>query len=121
MTTYTILHAKDFPEGTRNGYLKDTLAIADSILHDGYRVVGMIEAESFEDAYMKSQNDWPGHGHNDGWASSPARSTSVGDVIKLGPPGVGGEFHVVAPFGFLYIGEGASDAAIAKAVERILS
>jgi hypothetical protein len=115
MTTYTILHAKDFAEGTRNGYLKDTLAIADSILHDGYRVVGIVEAESFEDAYAKSQNGLAG------WAAVPTRSTSVGDVIKLGPPGVGGEFQTVAPFGFAHIGEGATDAAIADAVQRVLS
>lgn len=119
MTLYTILHAKDFAAGMDRAYAGDTLAVADAILHDGYVVAGVVEAESVEDAYMRSQNDWPGAPAR-GWASVPTRSTSVGDVIKVGPPGVGGEFHIVAPFGFLYIGEGATDEEMVAFVESVV-
>jgi hypothetical protein len=53
--------------------------------------VGFVEADSLEDAFIKSQNQ-----ENPWNPVNPCRSTSVGDVIQNDD----GEFHMVLGVGF---------------------
>lgn len=80
---FAILHHEDFEQGTRLGYGREDVGqrgTGMALALGRYQVVGLVAADSFEDAYQKTQNDFAGP---NGWGGRHVRSTSVGDVIVL--------------------------------------
>lgn len=74
--------------------------VMNMILDGHYEDVATIDTNDMDEAYMKSQHLQQSWTENEGveMLVERVRSTSVGDILKVG--GVAGDLYVVVPSGF---------------------
>lgn len=99
---YTIYHTTQIGFITVNAnYLRDDALVEFAQNPANYELAGTIEADSLDEAYRLTQNDFGTYPN--GWHPDGKRSTSVGDLIVDEADGAA-ITHVVDHFGFIVTG-----------------